>query len=447
MSMSMRKKRAIGGLVTYLMVIAAYLVCQYLLATGGMTRSLRGQLVPICVWVVMAVSLNLVVGVSGELSLGHAGFMSVGAFSGIVASGWMLGAFQLENEVVRLLLSMIVGGVFAGIAGVLIGIPVLRLRGDYLAIVTLAFGEIIRNVINCLYISIDAGRLHFAFNDSNIPGELLVSGPKGGVGIDTIATFGMGFALILFTLFVVQNLVNSRSGRAIMATRDSRIAAESVGINITKYKMMAFVTSAVLAGMAGALYGLNFSTVAASKFKFDTSILVLVFVVLGGIGSIRGSIIAATLLTILPEVLRAFSDYRMLVYAVVLILVMLATNSPFLSVRLQRLKEREKQIAGTLSGGEQQMLAMGRALMSKPKLLMLDEPSMGLAPILVEQIFDIIKELHEAGTTILLVEQNAQMALSIADRAYVLGTGRITMSGDAAEVLADDGVRKAYLGG
>ena len=115
--------------------------------------------------------------------------------------------------------------------------------------------------------------------------------------------------------------------------------------------------------------------------------------------------------------------------------------------RFPRLREREKQIAGTLSGGEQQMLAMGRALMSKPKLLMLDEPSMGLAPILVEQIFDIIKELHEAGTTILLVEQNAQMALSIADRAYVLGTGMITMSGAAADVLADDRVRAAYLGG
>ena len=115
--------------------------------------------------------------------------------------------------------------------------------------------------------------------------------------------------------------------------------------------------------------------------------------------------------------------------------------------RFPRLREREKQIAGTLSGGEQQMLAMGRALMSKPKLLMLDEPSMGLAPILVEQIFDIIKELHAAGTTILLVEQNAQMALSIADRAYVLGTGQITMSGPAAEVLADDRVRAAYLGG
>ena len=115
--------------------------------------------------------------------------------------------------------------------------------------------------------------------------------------------------------------------------------------------------------------------------------------------------------------------------------------------RFPRLKEREKQVAGTLSGGEQQMLAMGRALMSKPKLLMLDEPSMGLAPILVEQIFDIIKELHAAGTTILLVEQNAQMALSIADRAYVLGTGRITMSGPAADVLADDRVRATYLGG
>ena len=115
--------------------------------------------------------------------------------------------------------------------------------------------------------------------------------------------------------------------------------------------------------------------------------------------------------------------------------------------RFPRLKEREKQIAGTLSGGEQQMLAMGRALMGKPKLLMLDEPSMGLAPILVEQIFDIIKELHAAGTTILLVEQNAQMALSIANRAYVLGTGRISMSGPAAEVLADDRVRATYLGG
>ena len=324
----MKKKQWIGNCITYAIVILAFILCQWMIATGRMTRSLKGQLIPICVYIVMAVSLNLVVGISGELSLGHAGFMSIGAFSGVIASAWMLAAFGLENTVVRLILSMVIGGAFAGIAGVLIGIPVLRLRGDYLAIVTLAFGEIIRNVLNCLYFSLDGARLFVSFNNPSLPGEMLVNGPRGATGIEKIATFPVAFGLILFTLFVVLNLVDSRNGRAIMATRDNRIAAEAMGVNITKYKMMAFVTAAVLAGMAGALYGLNFSTVAASKFKFDTSILVLVFVVLGGIGNIWGSIIAAALLTVLPELLRAFSDYRMLVYAIVLILVMLATNNP-----------------------------------------------------------------------------------------------------------------------
>ena len=321
-------KTTLGNFLTYALVIVAFIICQSMVNAGAMSRSLRGQLIPICVYIVMAVSLNLTVGISGELSLGHAGFMSVGAFSGIVASTWLQAAFGLENEVVRLILAMVIGCVFAGIAGVIIGVPVLRLRGDYLAIVTLAFGEIIRNVFNCLYISIDAGRVHISFNSPNIPGEMLVNGPAGATGVDRIATFAMGFALILFTLFVVLNLIHSRSGRAIMAVRDNRIAAESMGINVTKYRMMAFVTSAVLAGMAGALYGLNYSSVQASKFDFNTSILVLVFVVLGGIGNIFGSIIAEALLTVLPELLRAFSDYRMLVYAIVLILVMLATNSP-----------------------------------------------------------------------------------------------------------------------
>lgn len=353
--MKKANKKFINNLITYVIVIAAFIICQSMISAGTMSRSLRGQLVPICVYIVMAVSLNLVVGISGELSLGHAGFMSVGAFSGVVASAWMLNAFGLENETVRLLLSMVIAGIIAGISGVLIGIPVLRLRGDYLAIVTLAFGEIIRNLINVIYINIDeGGKLYFAINNPNMPGSPVLAGPKGTVGVDKIATFGMGFALVLFTLFVVLNLVNSRSGRAIMAMRDSRIAAESVGINATKYKMMAFVTSAVLAGMAGALYGLNFSTVNATKFKFDTSILILVFVVLGGIGSIRGSIIAATLLTILPEMLRAFSDYRMLVYAVVLILVMLATNSPFISVRLEQFKKLFKKKKKSPAGGKKE---------------------------------------------------------------------------------------------
>jgi len=343
--MDMKRSRinAINNLVTYGIVIAAYVLCQVLAANGGLSRSLKGQLVPICVYVVMAVSLNLVVGISGELSLGHAGFMSVGAFAGVTAAAWLMTAFSLENEVARLILSM----VFGGVVGVLIGIPVLRLRGDYLAIVTLAFGEIIRNLINCSYINIDVGgALYFGFNKAPQLGQAVLAGPKGTVGVDKIATFTMGFALVLFTLFVILNLVNSRAGRAIMATRDSRIAAESVGINITKYKMMAFVISAALAGMAGALYGLNYSNIVASKFKFDTSILVLVFVVLGGIGNIRGSVIAAALLTILPEMLRAFDDYRMLVYAIVLILVMLATNSVFLAVRTQRVKAWLSRVTG-----------------------------------------------------------------------------------------------------
>ena len=335
------KKSTINNLISFGIVIIAFIICQSMISTGVMKRSLRGQMIPICVYIVMAISLNLVVGISGELSLGHAGFMSIGAFSGAIASAWMLGALHIENELVRLVLAIIIGGVFAGIFGALIGIPVLRLRGDYLAIVTLAFGEIIRNVLNCLYFSLDGRRLHVSFNDPNIPGTILVNGPAGATGIDKIASFPVGFVLILFTLFVVMNLINSRSGRAIMATRDNRIAAEAMGINVTKYKMMAFVTAAVLAGMAGALYGLNFSTVAASKFKFDTSILVLVFVVLGGIGNIWGSIIAAALLTVLPELLRAFADYRMLIYAIVLILVMLVTNNPTMRALFAKLIPRK----------------------------------------------------------------------------------------------------------
>ena len=348
MKKTMKKstKGFLNNLITYAIVIIAFVFTQMALSKmiPGVTisRSLKGQLIPICVYIVMAVSLNLTVGISGELSLGHAGFMSVGAFSGIVMATWLSEGMGVQSELACLLAAIAFGGFVAGLAGVVIGIPVLRLRGDYLAIVTLAFGEIIRNVINCLYISLDGQRLHIAFNNPNVAGKLLVNGPAGATGVNKMATFGMGFALTLFTLFVVLNLIDSRSGRAIMAIRDNRIAAEAMGLNVTKYKMMAFVTSAVLAGMAGALYGLNFSTVAASKFKFDTSILVLVFVVLGGIGNIRGSIISATLLTILPELLRAFANYRMLIYAIVLILVMLATNNPTLRGMVERIIPRGK---------------------------------------------------------------------------------------------------------
>ena len=325
-----KRKRLIYNLVTFGLVIVAFIILENMIATKSISRSLKGQLVPICAWIIMAVSLNLVIGFSGELSLGHAGFMSIGAYTGAVVSGWLLAAFDMQDPILRLVLAILAGGIIAGIFGVLIGIPVLRLRGDYLAIVTLAFGEIIRNLVNVLYIGTADGKLHFAFLNKNMPANvtMLVDGAKGAVKIKPISTFEVGFVLILITLLVVLNLVNSRAGRAIQATRDNRIAAESMGVSVTKYKMMAFVTAAFLAGMAGALYGLNSSTVVPTQFTFNQSINVLVFVVLGGLGNVLGSIVSATFLTVLPEVLREFADYRMLVYAVVLILVMIFTNNP-----------------------------------------------------------------------------------------------------------------------
>ena len=338
------KKSTRDAILSYGLATIAFVICQTMISSGSMSRALRGQMVPICVYIVMAISLNLVVGISGELSLGHAGFMSIGAFTGAIVSTWLLGATSVQDPTLRLVIGMVAGGLLAGIAGVLIGIPVLRLRGDYLAIVTLAFGEIIRSVINCLYFSLDSGHLYVSFNSPNIPGKMMVAGPAGTKAIKTIASLPAGYILILFSLLVVLNLINSRAGRAIMASRDNRIAAEAMGVNVTKYKMIAFVTSAILAGMAGALYGLNFSTFTAAKFKFDTSILVLVFVVLGGLGNIWGSMIAAALLTVLPELLRAFADYRMLVYAIVLILVMLATNNPTIVAFSRRILAAVKQL-------------------------------------------------------------------------------------------------------
>ncbi len=332
--------------ITYLAVILVYVVVQALVNAGSVSYALQGQLVPICVYICMAVSLNLVVGISGELSLGHAGFMSVGAFSGAVA------AMSLQNMVaagpLRLLIAVIVGGIFAAIAGVIVGVPVLRLRGDYLAIVTLAFGEIIKTLLNNLYVGVDGKGLHFSMTNADglhmeEAGTVLINGPMGATGITKLSTFLAGFLLVMVTLIVTLNLIRSRSGRAIMAIRDNRIAAESVGLNITKYKLMAFVVSAALAGMAGALYAMNYSSVVPRKFDFNTSILVLVFVVLGGMGNIRGSVIAAAVLTLLPELLRAVNDYRMLLYAIVLILVMLVTNNPTLKSYLE--------IAGEKLGG------------------------------------------------------------------------------------------------
>ena len=326
----LKNKTKRTNLITFAVVIVAYAIMQTLYSLDMLSNSIRGQLIPICTYIVLAVSLNLVVGISGELSLGHAGFMGVGAFTGVVAAAVAQSA--VGNPILRLIIAMIAGGVMAGIMGGLIGIPVLRLRGDYLAIVTLAFGEILKNVIGNLYVGLDDGGLRIALSEEGVRladgGRMILSGPLGATGVTKIASFPVGFALILLTLFVILNIINSKEGRAIKAIRDHRIAAESVCINVMTFKMKAFVLSAFLAGMAGALYGLNYSSIMASKFNFNTSINILIYVVLGGMGNILGSIVSATVLYILPEAMRALEDYRMILYAVVLIVVMLCTWSP-----------------------------------------------------------------------------------------------------------------------
>ena len=330
MKKKLQNKTFRTNLITYAVVTVAFIVMQMLSSMGVLSSSMKGQLVPICAYIVLAVSLNLLVGVCGELSLGHAGFMGVGAFTGIVIASVLAGT--IENNALRLVVAMICGGVMAGIIGFLVGIPVLRLRGDYLAIVTLAFGEIVKNFIGNMYVATDSKGFHFAISTTKpeyaADAKMIISGPLGATGVQKLSTFAVGFGLILFTLFVVLNLVNSKEGRAIKAIKENRIAAESVGINVTAFRMKAFVVAAILAGMAGALFALNYSSLNASKFNFNTSINILVFVVLGGMGNILGSIISATALYILPEAMRGLEDYRMIIYAVVLIVVMLCTWSP-----------------------------------------------------------------------------------------------------------------------
>ena len=326
-------KNTRSNLITYGIVIVAFIIMQTLISTGSISSLMEGLMIPLCIYIILAVSLNLVVGILGELSLGHAGFMCAGAFASAFFSKCMRDVITIAP--LRFFLALLIGVAVAAVFGIIIGIPVLRLKGDYLAIVTLAFGEIIKNLVNVLFIGKDSNGFHFSTKDvmdlnMEADGTVIVNGPQGITGTPQDSTFVIGVILILITLFIVINMVNSRDGRAIMAIRDNRIAAESVGINVTKYKLMAFTVSAALAGAAGVLYAHNLSTLTANtnNFGYNMSINILVFVVLGGIGSIRGSMIAAVVLTLLPELLRGLSDYRMLIYAIVLIIMMLFNWSP-----------------------------------------------------------------------------------------------------------------------
>lgn len=302
----MNKKIDKKMIINVVAAVAAYIVVMILINGGILGRQAMSIIIPCCINVILAVSLCLLVGFLGELTLGHAGFMSIGAYAGALTTN----ALNLP-PMIELIIGLLVGGIFAAIFSLIIGLPVLRLKGDYLAIVTLGFGEIIKSVINALGFT---------------------GGAKGLTGIGAYSNyknFTFVYIFVLLTILVIFNLVRSRHGRAICAVRDNAIAAEAIGIKVTKFKTMAFVISGFFAGMAGVFYAHNVGILKPVNFDYNKSIEILVMVVLGGMGNIKGAVIAAVILTALPEVLRGAADFRMLLYAIVLIAMMLFNNSRF----------------------------------------------------------------------------------------------------------------------
>ncbi len=290
--------------INTLIGLCCYGIIFFLLSSGILNRQFTSLIVPVGINIILAVSLNLVTGFLGELSLGHAGFMSIGAYTGALITINMDAPAYIEFPI-----AIIGAGIMAAVFGFIIGMPVLRLNGDYLAIVTLGFGEIIKSIINSLEITNGAKGL------SKIP---LYS---------NYTNFTLVFVITVITIVVISNIISSRHGRAITSIRDNTIAASSIGINVSRYKIIAFVISAFFAGVAGVLYAHNVGILKPTTFDYNKSIEILVFVVLGGMGSIRGSIIAAALITVLPELLRDAADFRMLFYAIILIAIMLFNQS------------------------------------------------------------------------------------------------------------------------
>ncbi len=282
--------------------------------SGMLAASTLYLLEKIAISIMLAVSLSVVVGFLGELSLGHAGFMCVGAYLGGKAS--CLLEPILGNGIITLLISVVIGGAVAALCGIVIGLPALRLKGDYLAIVTLAFGEIVRSIF-------------MNSSDESFGGSLGLSTPR----YDKNTLFIIALVLVLICLAVIQNLIRSKHGRAITSIRDNEIAARATGINVTKYKLSVFTVSAFFAGIAGVLYSFSNYNVQSLKFSYNYSIEILVMVVLGGMGSINGSIIAATLITYLDTALQTvltgdLAVLQDLLYALILIAVVIYNNAP-----------------------------------------------------------------------------------------------------------------------
>ena len=299
-------------------VVLVLLILGELMIDGGVVNRYQSTVLEqVGIYIILAVSLNIATGYLGQLPLGHAGFMSMGAYGcsifiirmsevlGVGARDFVTGT---PLALALVLGGLVVGGICAAIAGIIIGIPALRLKGDYLAIITLAFAEIIRVVM---------------LNIDDVVGFDLTGGAAGLTGIPGYSSFLLVFGCVAVVCFLTHTMMKSRHGRAILAIRDNEIAAEATGVNTTYYKTLAFVVSAFFAGVAGGLYAGCVGVLQPAVFGFMKSIEILVMVVLGGMGSMLGSALSATVLTILPEALRAFSEYRMIAYAIVLILVMI----------------------------------------------------------------------------------------------------------------------------
>lgn len=286
------------------------------LSGGRIDSSMLYLFEKISISIILAVSLSVVVGFLGELSLGHAGFMCVGAYIGGKVA--VILEQSLGNSIPNLLICTVVGGFVAAVCGVIIGIPALRLRGDYLAIVTLAFGEIVRSIF-------------LNSSPESFGGTLGLNTPR----FDKKYLFIFGFIMVLVTLFVIQNFIRSKHGRAVTAIRDNEIAARATGINITKYKLLAFIISAFFAGVAGVLYSFSNYSVQSFNFDYNYSIEILVMVVLGGMGNINGAIISAALITFLNTKLATvltgdLAVLQNLIYALILIVIVIYNNAPAL---------------------------------------------------------------------------------------------------------------------
>ncbi len=293
----MKKKLMKQALYPIVLFVIFYIVFQLLISLGVLNSFWTGILILCGINIILAVSLNLATGYLGQLTLGHAGFMAVGAYVSSLLSIYLDLPFFL---------SIIVASLAAALVGLIVGVPTLRLKGDYLCIITLAFNEIIRVII----VNLD-----------------ITNGAKGLIGIPKYTTFGNVFLVMAITIFVVYSIVHSRHGRAIISVREDDTASELSGINVTYYKILAFVISAFFAGAAGALYAHNFTVLLPTNFDYNKSVEILVMVVLGGMGNLPGSIIAAIALTIIPKLLMNFQQYSMLLYAIVLIGAMLLKHS------------------------------------------------------------------------------------------------------------------------